>query len=67
MLAAIGFLVWILFNLWLTLMCIAMVFVPVNVGARNLSLGEVVVFAFLSSCCAASWYYAFNSVTVSLG
>lgn len=67
MLAAIGFLVWILFNLWLTLMCIAMVFVPVNVGGRKLDFGELVVFIVASAICGFSWYYSLNSVTINVG
>lgn len=67
MLAAIGFLVWISFNLWLTLMCIAMVFVPVNVGGRNLDFGEIVAFVLASAVCGISWYYSLSSVTVSVG
>lgn len=66
MLAAIGFLVWILFNLWLTLMCIAMVFVPVNVGGRKLDFGEILAFVIASALCGVSWYYSLNSVTVNI-
>lgn len=67
MLSAIGFLVWILFNLWLTLMCVAMVFVPVNVGGRKLDFGEIFVFIISSALCLVSWYCSLNSVTVSVG
>lgn len=67
MLAAIGFLVWVLFNLWLTLLCIAMVFTPVKIGGRSLDLDELVVFVIAAALCGVSWYYSLNSVTVSIG
>lgn len=67
MLAVIGFLVWTLFNLWLTLICVAMVFVPVNVGGRKLDFGEIVSFLLASALCGLSWYYSLNSVTVNVG
>lgn len=67
MLAAIVFLVWILFNLWLTFLCIAVVFTPLKIGGRSLDLEELVVFVIAAAICGVSWYYSLNSVTVSVG
>ncbi len=66
MLAVIGFLVLILFNIWLTLMCVAMVFIPVNVGGRKLDFGVIVAFVLSYALCGFGWYYSLNSVTVSV-
>lgn len=66
MLEFIGLIVWFLFNAWLSFVCIAMVFVPINVGGRSLDLEEVIVFLVATSLCIFSWHKMFSGVSIQI-
>jgi hypothetical protein len=64
MLEVIGFLVWILFTLWLTALPVVLILGSSLVGGMGFTEKAV----SLNAACLAgiSWYYIFTSLTITL-